>query len=90
VVARSVTAAIRAAVFSGVLASGGMAAAQEPSLAGAQDVLVQSTTCGELPWSENAWLELLRVELASDGIRVRSSDSSPPSESSVVAVEPAS
>ena len=89
-VARSVRAAICAAAFSGVLATGGMATAQEPSPAGAQDVLVQATTCGELPWSVNAWLELLRVELASDGIGVRSAGSSPPSESAVVAVEPAS
>jgi hypothetical protein len=85
-----VTAAICAAVFGGVLASGGMATAQEPSPAGARGVLVQATTCNELPWSVNAWLELLRVELASDGIRVSSADASPPSESSVVAVEPAS
>jgi hypothetical protein len=38
----------------------------------------------------NAWLELLRVELASDGIGVRSADASLPAESAVVAVEPAS
>jgi len=82
-------AVIGAAVLSGVLMGSGTVAAEQPAPAGAQGVLVQPVTCGELPWSASAWLELLRVELSADGIEVRSADANATSESPVVAVEPA-
>ncbi|MEO7034982.1 MAG: hypothetical protein ABI548_13820 [Polyangiaceae bacterium] len=81
-------AVLGAAVLSGVLMSSGTVAAEQPAPASAQAILVQPVTCGELPWSVNAWLELLRVELSADGIEVRSADANLTSESPVVAVEP--
>ena len=82
-------AVIGAAVLSGVLMGSGTVAAEQPAPASAQGVLVQPVTCGELPWSVSAWLALLRVELAADGIEVRAADANLTSESPVVAVEPA-
>lgn len=66
----------------------GTAAAEPPAAASAPAVTVQPVTCGELPWSASAWLELLRVELSTDGIEVRSGDANPSAESPLVAVKP--
>ena len=82
-------AVIGAAILSGVLMSSAGAAAEQSAPANAQGVVVQPLTCGELPWSVSAWLELLRVELAADGIEVRSADANLTSHSPVVAVLPA-
>jgi hypothetical protein len=87
-VTRSMRGTVCTAIFCVVLASGGVANAQ-PSPAGVQGVVVRPVACGESPWSTSTWLELLRVELASDGISVASAEGSMAPETSVVSVEPA-
>jgi hypothetical protein len=47
--------------------------------AGAGEVVVLPSTCSALPGSADAWVALLRVELAADRIEVRSAEAAAPS-----------
>ena len=54
-------------------------------------VTAHPSGCGALPWSRDAWIDLLRVELAADGIRVAFSSAPPtPGAAPEVTVDPAS
>jgi hypothetical protein len=47
------------------------ARAQGASAPRTRDVRIGESTCGEVPWTSSAWIDLLRAELAADGIVVR-------------------
>src|SRR5437879_1876644 len=77
--ARSMRGAVCALLIVAMGTSGRSARGQDSTSDTSDAVFVVPSTCGELPGSTGAWVELLRVELASDRIEVRSPDGAAPS-----------
>ena len=70
-----------------LMATGGAARAQEAPSGGAV-VAVAASPCNGVPWSVAAWVEILRAELAGDGVRVQPSDAAGAAAPHQVTVEP--
>lgn len=54
----------------------------------AADVRVAESSCGQVPWTSSAWIDLLRAELAADGIAVRAASDANATEAPRVSVDP--
>jgi hypothetical protein len=64
-----------------------LCAAARPARAQSQAVRVTAGSCTKTPWSVTAWSELLRVELAADGVAVEPTGDAGPSDSDAPRVE---
>jgi hypothetical protein len=74
------------AVSLGVIAAA--ARADDAPASHPANIAVRASPCRDLPWSESAWVDVLRVELAADGISVASAAPSVAS-GPTVALDPA-
>src|SRR5260370_1199134 len=84
---RSVKLTAFAASVAVLMATGGAARAQGAPPGGAV-VAVVASRCNDVPWSVGAWVEILRAELAGDGVRVQPSDAAGTAATHQVTVEP--
>jgi hypothetical protein len=84
---RSVKQTAFAASVAILIATIGAARAQGAP-AGEAALAVVASRCNEVPWSVGAWVEILRAELAGDGVRVQPSDAAGTAAAHRVTVEP--
>ena len=64
------------------VARASVARADTPSDRPTESIAVTPSTCGDVPWTGAAWMELLRVELAADNTRVVAARADDPAQAS--------
>jgi len=53
-----------------------------------RDVRVRESSCNEVPWTSAGWMDLLRAELAGDGVTVRAASEATVTDAPTVSVDP--